>query len=444
MSHPTSLSPLKLPSIKRWRLQIFAITWLAYAAFYFTRKAFSVAKLGIGDDPDFVMEKAVMANLDALYLGAYAIGQFTWGILADRFGPRIVVLGGLLISAAAAAVMGTFATLPIFATCMIVQGLAQSTGWSGLCKNVGSFFSTQERGRVLGLWCSCYAFGGLVASPFAGWMAYEVYGDWRAAFIATAAVVSAVALLFFIFQRNTPQDVGLPPIEPRSEAGQIIHVQPSFLSCLKTILKNRTVLVLGLAYFMLKPARYAILFWGPVMVYERMPEIGKIASAVVPTAFEVAGLAGPILIGVISDKMFGARRFPACVISLLALTVSLVLFVPAMNTGSVLVVVALLFMMGLTLYGPDSMISGAAAIDFGKETSGTAAGFVNGCGSIGAVLGGLLPGYFDTETVFLCFTASAVLAILIMLPFWNSRPITQPTSEAFSPGSDMSTAPVKA
>ncbi|WP_079203530.1 MFS transporter [Pseudomonas sp. CC6-YY-74] len=445
MNHSISPSPFNLGSLKRWRLQIFAITWLAYAAFYFTRKAFSVAKLGIGDDPDFMMEKSVMANLDALYLGAYAIGQFTWGILADRFGPRVVVLGGLLISAAAAAIMGTFATLPIFATMMVVQGLAQSTGWSGLCKNIGSFFSTEERGRVLGWWCTCYAFGGLVASPFAGWMAYEVYGDWRAAFIATAVVVASVAVLFFIFQRNTPQDVGLPPIEPLAEmADGTVPAHPSFLSCLKTILKNRTVLVLGLAYFMLKPARYAILLWGPVMVYERMPEIGKIAAAVVPTAFELAGLAGPILIGLISDKVFGARRFPACVISLLALTVSLVLFVPAMNTGSVMVVVALLFMMGLTLYGPDSMISGAAAIDFGKETSGTAAGFVNGCGSIGAVLGGLLPGYFDTETVFLCFTASAVVAILIMLPFWNSRPSAKPNSEPFIPSRDISNAPVKA
>src|SRR5690606_32486600 len=107
MRHSTSPSAFNLGSLKRWRLQIFAITWVAYAAFYFTRKAFSVAKLGIGDDPDLMMEKSVMANLDALYLGAYAIGQFTWGILADRFGPRVVVLGGLLISAAAAAIMGT-------------------------------------------------------------------------------------------------------------------------------------------------------------------------------------------------------------------------------------------------------------------------------------------------------------------------------------------------
>lgn len=432
-------------TIKRWRVQIFAITWLAYAAFYFTRKAFSVAKLGIAEDPTFMLDKMAMANLDALYLTAYAFGQFTWGILADRFGPRVVVLGGLLISAAAALVMGSFATLPIFATCMLIQGLAQSTGWSGLCKNMGSFFPARQRGRVLGLWSSCYAFGGLVASPFAGWWAYTLIGSWHAAFISSAAVVGLVAVLFFIFQRNKPQDVGLPAVELELTTKEACaQSKTSVLEPLKEILRNRTVLVLGLAYFLLKPARYAILLWGPVIVFEQMPSVGKVGAAIIPTAFELAGLLGPILLGLASDKLFGARRMPACVISLLALTVSLALFMGALHTGSVLWVVALLFVMGLTLYGPDSMISGAAAIDFGTAKAGaTAAGFVNGCGSVGAILGGLLPGYFDSVTVFIVFAGCALFSALVLIPHWNSRPTGLRVESASVPNQAMTVKPLR-
>ncbi len=272
-------------SLQRWRIQIFVITWLAYAAFYFTRKAFSVAKLGIAEDPSFELDKSAMADLDALYLAAYAVGQFMWGVFADRFGTRVVVLGGLLTSALAALAMGTFATLPIFAACMVVQGLAQSTGWSGLCKNIGAFFATYERGRVLGLWSTCYAFGGLVATPFAGWCAYRLTHDWRMAFLSSAGVVLAVAVLFFFLQRNRPQDVGLPPVE--AEAAPPANApRPSHSGALLKALRNPHVLVLGIAYFLLKPARYAILLWGPVIIYERMPEIGKVASAIVPSAFE--------------------------------------------------------------------------------------------------------------------------------------------------------------
>ncbi len=89
------------------------------------------------------------------------------GVFADRFGTRVVVLGGLLTSALAALAMGTFATPPIFAACG-GPGLAQSTGWSGLCKNIGAFFADYERGRVLGLWSTCYAFGGLATPSPAG------------------------------------------------------------------------------------------------------------------------------------------------------------------------------------------------------------------------------------------------------------------------------------
>ncbi|RZI91500.1 MAG: MFS transporter [Pseudomonas sp.] len=433
-----------LAAIKRWRIQIFAITWLAYAGFYFTRKAFSVAKLGIGEDPSFMLDKAAMANLDAIYLAAYAVGQFTWGMLADRFGPRVVVLGGLLISAAAAVVMGSYATFPIFATCMLIQGLAQSTGWAGLCKNLGSFFPSSQRGRVLGLWSSCYAFGGLVASPFAGWWAYTLIGTWHAAFFSSAVVVALVAVLFFFLQRNKPEDVGLPAVEPEPQS---MAPGPNLCSVwqpLREILRNRTVLTLGLAYFLLKPARYAILLWGPVIVFEQMPSVGKVGAAIIPTAFELAGLLGPIIIGLASDKLFGARRMPACVISLLLLTVTLALFMAAMNSGSIALVVGLLFVMGLTLYGPDSMISGAAAIDFGSAKAGaTAAGFVNGCGSVGAVLGGLLPGYFDSVTVFIVFAGCALFSALVLLPHWNSRPVAAEQVIDVAPNTSMAIKPLR-
>ncbi|AVD85682.1 MULTISPECIES: MFS transporter [unclassified Pseudomonas] len=433
-----------LAAMKRWRVQIFAITWLAYAAFYFTRKAFSVAKLGIGEDPNFMLDKAAMANLDAIYLAAYAVGQFTWGMLADRFGPRVVVLGGLLISAAAAVVMGSYATFPIFATCMLIQGLAQSTGWAGLCKNIGSFFPASQRGRVLGLWSSCYAFGGLVASPFAGWWAYTLVGTWHAAFFSSAAVVAAVAVLFFFLQRNKPEDVGLPAVEPEPQSMSPGSNLCSVWAPLREVLRNRTVLTLGLAYFLLKPARYAILLWGPVIVFEQMPSVGKVGAAIIPTAFELAGLLGPIIIGLASDKLFGARRMPACVISLLLLTLTLAAFMGAMHSGSVMLVVALLFVMGLTLYGPDSMISGAAAIDFGTAKAGaTAAGFVNGCGSVGAVLGGLLPGYFDSVTVFIVFAGCALFSALVLVPHWNSRPASTAQASDVAPNTSMAIKPLR-
>jgi hypothetical protein len=78
------------PRYRRWRIQIFVITWLAYAGFYLTRKSFSVAKVGIQDDPSLRMTDAQMAWIDGAYLTAYAVGQFLFGLGATEPSQRLV------------------------------------------------------------------------------------------------------------------------------------------------------------------------------------------------------------------------------------------------------------------------------------------------------------------------------------------------------------------
>lgn len=422
-----------LKGMTRWRRQIFAVTWLAYAGFYFVRQAFSVAKLGILDDPlvNGVLTEQVLGVLDAVYLAAYAAGQFLWGMWADRFGPRVVVAGGMIGAVLAACAMGVSSAVLVFGGAMVLQGLAQSTGWAPLCKNMGSFFTVRERGRVLGIWSSNYAFGGLAAPPFLGWWAYEVFDSWHAAFLAGAATLAVVLVLFLVFQRNTPQDVGLPDPnraeEPkRTEEEPEAAVSPPrqrALALYKEALRDRMVLTLGAAYFLLKPARYAILLWGPVIVSRRLPEVDKVGATLIPIAFGVAGVLAPIVIGWVSDTVFRSRRVPPCVLALALLTAALALFMPLTATGSAAVMIAVLAVIGLAVYAADAMISCVAAVDFGSAGgAGTAAGLVNGCGSVGAILGGLLPGFLSGTALFYGFAAAALLAGLLMLPQWNRVP----------------------
>ncbi len=100
------------PKYERWRWQMFAVTWLGYAGFYLTRKSFSIAKTGMGEETEVGLLDADMAWIDMGYLIAYAIGQFVWGITADKVGPRKVLLGGMLISILTGVAMGV-STLPL-------------------------------------------------------------------------------------------------------------------------------------------------------------------------------------------------------------------------------------------------------------------------------------------------------------------------------------------
>ena len=417
-----------LKSATRWRRQIFAITWIAYAGFYFARQAFSVAKLGILDDPapgvHAVLTERVLGVIDAVYLAAYAVGQFLWGMWADRFGPRVVVVGGMLGAIVASCAMGVSSALLVFGGAMVVQGLSQSAGWAPLCKNMGNFFPVRERGKVLGVWSSNYAFGGLAAPPFLGWWAYSVFDSWHAAFFAGAATLAVVLGAFLLFQRDTPPE-GAPAAAGSEEAAPAAEPagKRAPLALYRETLQDRMVLTLGAAYFLLKPARYAILLWGPVIVSRRLPEVGKVGATLIPIAFGVAGVLAPVLIGWLSDTVFRSRRVPPCVLALGILTVALLLFMPLTATGSTGVMIAVLALIGLSVYAADAMISCVAAVDFGSAGgAGTAAGLVNGCGSVGAILGGLLPGFLAGTTLFYGFAGAALLAGLLMLPQWNRVP----------------------
>lgn len=155
------------------------------------------------------------------------------------------------------------------------------------------------------------------------------------------------------------------------------------------------VLTLGAAYFLLKPARYAIVLWGPVIAGRRLPGIGDVGATATPVAFGVAGVAAPVLVGWISDTLLHSRRVPPRVVALGLLTGVTALSTPLTATGP-------------AVYAADSMISCVAAVVLGAEDdAGTATGLVNGCGTVGAVLGGLLPGSLSAEVLFHGFAGAA-------------------------------------
>jgi len=418
------------PVYERWRWQVFAITWLAYAGLALTRKSFVVAKVEIGEGTVIGLSEAQLAWIDGAFLVAYAAGQCFWGIAGDRWGARRVLLIGMFCSVVAGVAMGTASTAMAFGILFCIQGLCQSCGWAPLLKNVGNFFSHRERGVFLGLWCTNYAIGGLVASLFAGYLG-QLLG-WRFAFFIPAGVLLLIWGLFFVFQRDRPEDVGLPPIEEYHQEplsvvtpGDTEQDEPEgSWKVIGQVIKSPMVLVLGLAYFFLKPARYAILFWSPKYLSDRLGT-GMGDAGFLSGLFELAGPISILIAGFISDRLFKARRMPVSIVNLVLLAGMLLVLDHLPHTRWVLGTA--MFLIGFFVHAPDMLIGGIAAVDFGtKKGASTASGIINALGSIGAVVGGVLPGLLvgrcDWQGVFSVLGALVLVAVLLLLPKWNALP----------------------
>ena len=419
----------KNPTFELWRYKIFGITWLAYAGFYLTRASFAIAKIGISDDPNITMSSEQMGIIDGIYLIGYAIGQFVWGYLGDKVGTRKIVLGGLTASIIAGFAMGVSSIMLAFGVFALMQGLSQSTGWAPLAKNVSNWFSLRERGVVMGWWATNYTIGGLIGAPLAG-LAASYFLDWRFAFYMPAIVLLGVLALFYFIQKNKPEDVGLPTIEEyHQESVTIVQDdEPGEGSWQMTlnIIKNPMVILLGAMYFFLKPTRYAILFWGPLFVSETLGT-GMAESAFINGAFFLAGPFSVLAGGYASDKLFQSRRMPYSAISMLLLAILLYFFNSLVSGGSSLVSAGVLFLIGFLIYGPDSLVSATAAVDFGtRKGASTSSGLINGMGSIGAIVGGTIPGFFKDswgwDGVFTLMAGSVLIAGLLMITKWNALP----------------------
>jgi OPA family sugar phosphate sensor protein UhpC-like MFS transporter len=419
---------------ERWRWQILAITWLAYVGFYLTRRSFAVTKIELGSESSLRLSMEQMAWIDGAFLVAYAIGQFFWGVCGDRYGTRRVVLVGMLGSVAAAAAMGASSAAALLAVLFGLQGLCQASGWAPLSKNIGHFFSQRERGTIMGLWSTNYALGGFVAAVFAAYCG-NLWG-WRYAFFVPAGALLGIWFLFLVFQRNRPEDVGLPPIEDyhgadgprRGTVGTSPGAAEGSWRAVGEVLTRPMVLLLAGVYFFVKPTRYAIVFWAPKYLNEKLGT-DMLQSGALGALFELAGPFSILAAGVLSDRLFGARRNPIAVISLF-LAAGLVFALDRLP-ASRLVLGGSLFATGFLLYAADSLVSGTAAVDFGtKKGAATAAGLINGCGSVGAIVGGTIPGLLHDQLgwdgLFQILAGSLVLAACLLLVKWNAKPTVAP------------------
>ena len=409
------------PAMRRWRMQIFAVTWLAYFGMYFCRKNFSVVMPVLSRELNTSKEE--FAIVITIYSIMYMLGQFLNGYLSDRNGPRLIVGIGLLISVISNLMMGWMGTLGSFVFLMGLNGFGQSSGWSGLVKNLTPWFKKKERGVMMSFWTTCYVIGGVAATAFATYCISNksVFIDltWRRAFLAPAILLLVISIVYIIMNRNTPTDVGLKPFEKTTstEKGKQkekkAHIE---------VVKNGAVRIAAAMYFFVKFTRYSFLFWLPLYLSEALLYSDQQAGYT-SVAYEAFGFLGVLAAGFISDYLFNARRFSVSSLMLFCLTITLFIQ-PYLSPLGIIPTILSIGLIGFFTYGPDSLMSGAAAMDIGKNHgSALAAGLINGVGSIGQLLSPMAVAIISTKygwnTLFQLFSIVSLIAASLLIFKWN-------------------------
>jgi sugar phosphate permease len=187
----------------------------------------------------------------------------------------------------------------------------------------------------------------------------------------------------------------------------------------RAALRSPVLYSFGACYFAIKLIRYSLLFWLPYYLADDL-HYAPDRAGYLSLSFEAGGIVGVVAIGMVTDRFRHFSRPALASASLVALAIALVAYSAVAHQGVVANALGLVFI-GFCLFGPDSLVSGAAAQDAGgTHAAATATGLVNALGSLGAVLQGALNAWvsraFGWHAVFYVFVGCALLAAAALVP----------------------------
>ena len=419
----------------RYRWRIMESTFLGYAGFYLVRNNFSVVAKDIEGALGY--DHSTIGSILAITAISYGVGKFVMGSISDRSDPRKFMALGLLLTALCNFAFSGIGNAHLHMALWGLNGFFQGMGWPPCGRSMGHWFSVRERGVFFSIWNTSHNLGGGIAGLLAAYVA-GLYG-WQAAFYFPGAMAVIGSAYLFLRLRDTPQSVGLPPIEEYKNdftEEELVHgLKEEELGTKELlfdyVLTNRYIWLLAVSNFFAYIVRYSMLDWGPMYLRE-VKEATLTGGGIAILVMEFGGIPSTIFLGWVSDKVSGRRGMVGtlCMIPI-AIAFAVIALTPP---GHLWLDMCMLAVIGCFIYPVINLITIAALDLTSKKAIGTAAGFIGMFGYIGRTVQakgfGWMVDYFEgiyslhTAWLIVMYTilACAVVAIVMLATMWRLKP----------------------
>lgn len=417
---------------KYWRIRIFYSMFLGYIFYYFTRKSFTFAMPTLMADLHF--DKTDLGIIGSTLYITYGISKFVSGLISDRSNPQYFMSVGLILTGITNIFFGLSSSIFFFVVWWGINGWFQGWGWPPCARLLTHWYAKSERGRWWSICSTSHNIGGAVA-PLIALVSIRYFG-WRGAMYVPGILCIIMGFIMINRLRDTPQSLGLPPIEKYKKSQGKKHeettadileeaeVELSSRAILFSyVLNNKWIWLLSFASFYIYVVRMGINDWSALFLIEAKHYTKAEAFSCV-TMFEIGGLFGMLFAGWLSDTLTKGKRGPMNVIFSSGLLCSLACLWLFKDTPSWFMDTSILFMIGFFLFGPQMMIGLAASELSHKKAAGTANGFAGFFAYFGAAVSGyplgLIAHHWGWKGFFVALFTCATLALVLFLPTWNA------------------------
>jgi len=425
--------PKHTPEFRKRR----AINWLTlgftYAAMYMGRYNLSFANKSLSDA--YGWDKTQIGSIISFALIVYGLSAFFNGPIADKIGGRKSMMLGAIGTVifnfffGLGAYLGFLGTgtllIGYFATVWSLNAYFQSYSALSLIKVNSAWFHISERGVFSGIFGSMIQSGRALIFAVGGFLVAVL--PWQWVFFVPSVVVAVMAVLTWKFVRDAPEDCGLPALDVEDASSGDTEVM-SFKYVVKKVFTSPVALTIAFAEFCTGFVRHGFEQWFPryMQEYQQLATSSGIfqkgAMAVV-----IAGIAGAMFAGTISDWAFKGRRPP---VAALGYAIQIICLAIIWQAPSLSWIIFAFVCNSFAISTVHSMLSGTASMDFGgKKAAATAAGLFDGMQYIGGSVVGIGMGYLLEKLGWGAWAPSMIgfsaMGLILMLFLWNARPTSK-------------------
>lgn len=478
------MTPEQKKRFQYWQWRTIIGTMIGYSIFYLVRKNFSFAIPGL--TAEYGITKATFGAILAIASFIYGVSKLINGFLADRLNGRWHMVTGLSVSAFVNILFGAGAMIcayltgasdgPRFVHCLVIlfavlyviNNMFQGCGFPPCNRLITHWVPPHELATKMSIWNTSHSVGAFLAAVLCGYImghtgtdmsadpamrervaantanitssmdpasaqayvdnALQNVGAWQWAFWIPAAIAVLGVIFIIVTLRDTPKSVGLPELEgtkvsktkdenERKEFNQFI---------LNKVIKNPIVWILSLSVFFVYVVRLAVLDWGPSFLQESRglsPELSAWTVAI----FEAFGVAGMVVAGIVSDKLFNGRAQRTCALCMVGVIVFLTVFCLLPSSTNPAILMLVLACIGFFLYGPQALIGVVASNQVTRRGASSANGIIGFVAYLSPIISGFVFGHiadnpkFGWEGVFKIMIFVAVLGLATLLTLWNKK-----------------------
>ena len=316
------------------------------------------------------------AGLSSAMTLAFLSGGFAgfgWGMLSDRYGPRVCVLAGSLLLGLACVLASRATSLLQFQlTYGVLLGAASASFFAPVIAATASSFE-RRRNLAISLVSAGVGVAPMTMSPLVAWLIGQY--DWRTTLLVVGLLSWALTLPAVWFVRASPG---------AAEAAQTESAGTQEMTA-RQALRSKPFIVLALAFFACCAAHSGPIFH--TVSYAVGCGLTVTAAVTIYSMEGAAGLGGRLLFGVLADRV-GAK--PVLVAGLLVQAIAAAAYLRVSELDG-FYAVAIVF--GMAYGGTMPLYASLAREAFSPRILGTVLGAATLLSSLGMALGPLMGGW---------------------------------------------------